>query len=104
MPIYSHSRISCFETCPLQYKLAYIDHIERDKESIEAFLGSRFHETMDYLYKDLKCKIHTVKELTDYFDSQWDKEWSDEITITKKGRTKEDYRNLGKRFVEDYYK
>lgn len=104
MPIYSHSRISCFETCPLQYKFAYIDRIEREKESIEAFLGSRFHETMEYLYKDLKCKPHTLKELTDYFDLQWDKNWSDEITIIKKGRTKTDYKNLGKRFVEDYYK
>lgn len=104
MPIYSNSRISCFETCPLQYKFAYIDRIERDKEAIETFLGSRFHETMELLYKDLKCKIRTLKELTDYFDSQWDKEWADEIAITKKGRTKEDYKNLGKRFVEDYYK
>ena len=104
MTIYSNSRLSCFETCPLQYKLAYIDRIDREKESIEAFLGSRFHETMELLYRDLKCKAHTLKELTDYFDSQWDKEWSDEITIIKKGRTKEDYRNLGRRFVEDYYK
>ena len=104
MTVYSHSRLSCYETCPLQYKLHYIDGIEREKESIEAFLGSRFHETMELLYRDLKCKIYTLKELTDYFDSQWDKEWSDEITITKKDRTREDYKALGKRFIEDYYK
>ena len=104
MPIYSNSRLSCYETCPLQYKFAYIDGIKREEEAIETFLGSRFHETMEYLYKDLKCKVHTLKELTNYFDSQWDKEWSDEIAITKRDRTKEDYKNLGKRFVEDYYK
>jgi RecB family exonuclease len=104
MTVYSHSRLSCYETCPLQYKLHYIDGIEREKESIEAFLGSRFHETMEYLYKDLKCKIYTLKELTDYFESKWDKEWSDEITITKKDRTKTDYKALGRRLIEDYYK
>ncbi|MBI3815566.1 MAG: PD-(D/E)XK nuclease family protein, partial [Nitrospinae bacterium] len=25
MPIYSHSRLSTYETCPLKYKLQYID-------------------------------------------------------------------------------
>lgn len=104
MPIYSNSRLSCFENCPLQYKLSYIDGIEREKASVEAFLGSRFHETMEYLYKDLKYKIYTLKELTDYYDSQWDKEWSDDVAITKKDRTQKDYKSLGKKFIEDYYK
>lgn len=104
MPIYSHSRLSCFEICPLQYKLAYIDKIDRETAGIEAFVGSRFHETMEHLYKDLKFKTYTLKELLDYYEEQWDKEYNDEIVITKKDRTAKDYKNIGKKCIEDYYK
>lgn len=50
MPIYSHSRLSTFEQCPNKYKLHYIDKVETEAEqSIEAFLGSRAHETLEKL-------------------------------------------------------
>jgi putative RecB family exonuclease len=104
MSIYSHSRLSCFEDCPLKYKFFYIDKIEREQEGIEAFMGSRFHEAMQKLYKDLKCKTYSLGELLNYYESQWDKEYSDAIIVTKKDRTAEDYRNIGKKCIEDYYK
>jgi len=104
MPIYSHSRLGTFETCPLQYKFSYIDKIDRDKQGIEAFVGSRFHDTMEKLYKDLKFKTYSLKELLDYYEEQWDKEYTDEIVITKKDRTVKDYKNIGRKCIEDYYK
>ncbi len=104
MPIYSHSRLGCFETCPLKYKLSYIDKIDRDEQGIEAFLGSRFHEAMEKLYKDLKFKTYSQKELLSYYETQWDKEYSDAVIVTKKNRTPEDYKNIGRKCIEDYYK
>jgi putative RecB family exonuclease len=104
MPIYSHSRLGTFETCPLQYKFSYIDKIEREQEGVEAFLGSRVHEAMELLYKELKFKTYTVKELLDWYEAQWRKEWHDQIIITKKNRTQNDYYALGKKCIEDYYK
>ncbi len=104
MPIYSHSRLECFENCPLQFKLIYIDNIKRQEEGIEAFLGSCFHETMEKLYKDLKCKTYSLKELLEHYESLWDKGYNDLIIITKKDRTAEDYKNIGKKCIEDYYK
>lgn len=104
MPIYSHSRLECFENCPLNFKFSYIDKIKREEEGIEAFLGARFHEVMEKLYKDLKCKTYSLKELLLYYETLWDKEWSDTVVITKKDRTAEDYKNIGRRCVEDYYK
>jgi putative RecB family exonuclease len=104
MPIYSHSRLSTFETCPLQYKLSYIDKIKREQEGIEAFLGSLFHEVMEWLYKDFKYKIHTVEELIAFYRVQWQKNWHDQIIITKKDKTQHDYYALGEKCVEDYYK
>ncbi len=104
MTIYSHSRLECFENCPLQFKLSYIDKIKREEEGIEAFTGSRFHETMERLYKDLKCREYSLKDLLDYYESQWDKEYNDAVIITKKDRTAQDYRNIGRKCIEDYYK
>lgn len=37
MPVYSHSRIETFETCPLKYKFKYVDGIRKEEESVEAF-------------------------------------------------------------------
>lgn len=104
MPIYSHSKLSCFETCPLKYKFIYIDKIERDTKGIEAFVGSRFHEVMEKLYKDLSCKTFSLEELLDFYNSKWAKEWTDDVIVTKKDRTAQDYKNIGKKCIEDYYK
>ena len=42
MPVYSHSRLATYETCPQQYKLRYIDRIQppEGEEGIEAFLAA----------------------------------------------------------------
>lgn len=103
MSVYSHSRLSTFENCPLAFKLHYIDRIKREEEGVEAFVGSRFHETMEVLYKELKFKTCTLKDLLDFYKNKWDKEWHKAVIITRKDRTKADYYNLGKKCIEDYY-
>jgi len=52
MPEYSISQLGKFEECALQYKFIYVDKIKRDEEGIEAFLGQRFHDAMEWLYKE----------------------------------------------------
>jgi putative RecB family exonuclease len=39
--MYSHSRLSAYEACPLKYRYAYVDRVklERMPESVEAFMG-----------------------------------------------------------------
>lgn len=104
MTIYSHSRLSTYETCPLQYKLQYIDKIPSEEEGIEAFMGKRIHETMEKLYKDLiLSKMNTVEELVQFYNEQWDKEWHDDVFIQKENMTAEDYRKTGERAIRDYY-
>ena len=104
MVIYSHSRIGTFENCPLQYKFNYIDKIKREEESIEAFLGSRFHEIMEKLYRDLKFRIYTLEELLCYYEDQWSRNYNENILIVNKERIADDYRNLGRKCIVDYYK
>jgi len=102
--IYSHSRLSTFETCPLQYKFAYIDNIERVGQSIEAFLGSRFHEVMHKFYENLHDRAYSLDELISYYVSQWNREYNPKITIVNKRRSAEEYMDIGRRCIRSYYR
>jgi len=105
MAVYSHSRLSCYEQCPQKYKLQYIDKVETEvEESIEAFLGSRVHETLEKLYRDLSYqKINTIDELLDFFRSEWEKNWDNSIVIVKEEYGPENYLKMGEKFITDYY-
>jgi len=105
MPTYSHSQLSTYQTCPHQYKLAYIDKIEVETEGIEAFMGSRVHEALEKLYRDLKVtKLNTLEELLSFYHQSWEKNWNDMIQIVRKDYSAEDYRHLGEKCITDYYK
>jgi len=103
MTIYSHSRLEAFKKCPLKYKFNYIDKIKRKEEGIEAFLGSRFHGVMEKIYKDLPFRKYSLDELLDIYKDNWDKKYHDKIIIAKKERKAKDYKEIGKKFIEDYY-
>jgi putative RecB family exonuclease len=105
MTIYSHSRLSAFETCPLQYRLRYVDKIKIDEsETIEAFMGSRVHETLEKLYKDLRLsKPNSPEELLSFYDDVWLKNYSEDIKIVKKGYTSQNYKDTGAKCIREYY-
>ena len=105
MPTYSHSRISTYETCPLQYKYQYLDHIKtKQEDTIECFLGSKVHEVLEKLYKDVMHeKIIPLKELLAYYNKIWKENWNDNIKINKEEYTQENYRKMGIRYITDYY-
>lgn len=105
MPTYSHSQLSTYETCPHQYKLAYIDKIEVETEGIEAFMGSRVHDTLEKLYRDLKVtKLNTLEDLLNFYHQSWEKNWNETVQIIRKEYSTEDYRRLGEKCITDYYK
>ena len=104
MPIYSHSQLSTYEQCPLKYRLNYRDKIKRDIEGVEAFLGSRVHDTLKKCYDDARLtKVNSLNDLFSYYDNIWQKNWHDSIVITKKDLTQEHYQALGKKMIETYY-
>ena len=104
MPTYSHSQLSTYEHCPHQYKLAYIDKIEVETEGVEAFMGSRVHDTLEKLYRDLKVtKLNPLEDLILFYNQVWEKNWNGMIQIVRKGVTAEDYRRLGEKCLTDYY-
>ena len=105
MTAYSNSRINCFYQCPYKYKLQYIDRIKVEvPDTIETYMGRLVHEVMEKLYKDLQYqKKNTKKELLDYFEKLWSGKWSDKIVIVKKDYTTDNYKDMGRKYISDYY-
>jgi putative RecB family exonuclease len=105
MPTFSHSRIGTFEQCHLKYKYGYIDNLKTEKEKgVEAFMGSRVHEALEKLYKDMLFeKFMSLQEVLDYFNKLWKENWNDSVKINKKEYTQENYRKMGERCLTDFY-
>ncbi|MFH1133696.1 MAG: PD-(D/E)XK nuclease family protein [Nanoarchaeota archaeon] len=105
MPIYSHSRLQTFEQCKLKFKFEYIDKVETEiEDTAEAFLGTRVHETLQKLYKDLKLgKKDSLAELHAWYDGEWERNWNDKVLIVREGLAVGHYRALGRKFISDYY-
>ncbi|MFW6450480.1 MAG: RecB family exonuclease, partial [Nanoarchaeota archaeon] len=105
MAVYSHSRISCFEQCPLKFKFAYIEKLEPEiKDTIESFLGCRVHEALEKLYTDMKFeKFLSEDELIDHFNKIWDDEWHDEIGFVREYPA-ENYKRMGEEYLRQYYR
>jgi putative RecB family exonuclease len=105
MPLYSHSRLQTFEDCPQKYKFKYIDKIEKpEEESIEAFVGSRVHDVLEKLYKDLqRCKLNSLDDLLVFYGKEWKKEWTPSIKIVNQGLTPENYFDYGAKCIRNYY-
>jgi len=103
--VYSHSRLSCYEQCPQKYKLKYVDRVETEiEQSIEAFLGSGVHETLEKLYRDIGYqKLNTLEKLLEIFHDEWKKNWDDSIVIVKEEYGPENYLKMGEKFITDYY-
>jgi putative RecB family exonuclease len=107
MPTYSHSRLSTYENCPQQYKLKYIDRIKTPEaeEGIEAFLGSRVHDVLEKLYKELiLTKLNTLDDLLNFYRTEWGKNWHENVIIVKKNFTKDHYHDTGLEAINNYYK
>lgn len=103
-PIYSHSRLEAFESCALKYKFRYIDKIEKKEQGVEAFVGSRVHETLRKLHDDLRAR-HTVtlQELLDFYRAQWNKNWGPQVKIVRRGESAKSYFQYGGQCIRTYY-
>lgn len=107
MPTYSHSRIETFRHCPRKYFFRYIAKIELPEppEQIATFLGSRVHDALEHLYERVsKGIVPTVESLRGRLDQEWASHWTPAVVIHDRGATPDDYRLLGWRCIERYYK
>jgi putative RecB family exonuclease len=105
MVLYSHSRLSTFEQCPLKFKFRYIDKLEPEiKQSIEGFLGNKVHDSLEFIYREA-CKGRTVEldELIEFYIQVWNKEYTNEIKVIKEELNAEHYFEKGVKFLIDYF-
>lgn len=103
--IFSHSRLSCFEQCPLKFRYKYIDKVKTEtEETIEAFLGKRVHESLEKIYRDLKLEnLRSLDEILEFFNSKWEKNWDENKIIVNGKIGIEERKNMGERFLSGYY-
>lgn len=104
--IYSYSRLWLFENCPEAYKIKYIDKTFPEiPKSIEAFLGGMVHDSLEWLYNEIKqskdSKDIQMDDLIKHFVENWTSNFSQELRINW-GKA-EDYFNKGVKFLIDYY-
>lgn len=107
MAIYSHSRLSTFEQCPLKFKYKYIDKIKPQIEkTIEAHLGEAVHKTLEWLYNSVKENPEntpSMDELIEVYIKNWKENFSKEILIVKNGMNYNDYFNKGVEYLANYF-
>ncbi|MBZ0170622.1 PD-(D/E)XK nuclease superfamily protein [Candidatus Methylomirabilis lanthanidiphila] len=103
-PVYSASRLSTYESCPLQFRYRYIDRIPRTEESIEAYLGSRVHEALSVLYHTVqRGGGPSLSDLLKDYHRQWGECWHNQVKIVKQDRSIDHYKEFGERCLVNYY-
>jgi hypothetical protein len=73
---FSHSSLSSYEQCPARYKFSYVDNINKPYESIESFLGRRVHESLEFLYSEIRGGFLPLFDgVIDHFTKGWNEKW-----------------------------
>jgi len=104
-PVYSHSRISSFANCPLQYRYRYIDKLKSPVEGVEAFVGKIVHEVLEALYADLgRARASSAEDYTALFRNLWRQRATSSLRIVRENMTPEAYRDLGVRCIENFFR
>ena len=103
--VYSHSRLSSFETCPQKFQYRYLWKIPAESESIEGFVGKRVHEVLERLYKtaaggrvpSLPKVLWRYRQL---FEEAYD---AKRVRIVRAGTPLRHYVELGEHCLSNYY-
>jgi RecB family exonuclease len=101
---YSHSRLSLFEECRLRYRLKYVDRVKRDLEGVEAFLGSRVHEALEALYRDVMMgRTPSCEYVLEDYRRAWDARWSPGVVVASDRYRPADYLAAGEECLRRYH-
>lgn len=105
MPLYSYSRIGCFENCPRQYKFRYIEKPDIIKpEGVEAFMGKMVHETLEKCYSLAQHgRVMADEELLAYYRRRWNESLPENLKVVREDMTAEDYYNAGAEALRKYH-
>jgi len=87
---FSFSKINTYKNCPQKYKINYINKVRKNHESIEAFMGKRVHEVLEWFY--YKRNTHTASFypfdiLLEKYNDIWTNQWHNDIYLAKQNYT-----------------
>jgi len=100
--VFSHSKLWLFENCAEAYKIKYIDKKWPDMpKSVELFLGSLVHESLEWLYHAVKNREIELDDLISHFANNWANEYGEDVRI-RNGKAQQ-YFDKGVKFLIDYY-
>ncbi len=105
MTAYSPSRLNAYRECPLKYRFGYVDGIRKPGEPIEAFTGTRVHETLQE-FVDVRSRFGKelgFEDVSRIFRRKWDENYHGDVTIRREYMTPEDYRNKGLDFLRKFF-
>lgn len=104
--IYSHSRLSSFESCPKKFEYRYILKLPSDTEGIEGFMGKRVHEVLERLYTFTDDgKLPSLGRVLERFRLWWDEHYdASRVRIVRTENDAEHYRLIGERCLTNYYR
>ena len=102
---FSYSQLNTFKTCAQKYKIIYLDGVRKEHESIEAFMGNRVHEVLEWLYnhENMKKPYMTFDGLCQTYDDLWKMKWHHQIFIADARKKSDFYYSIGKRCLANYY-
>ena len=102
---FSYSRFSTFDQCPARYRMIYLDGRPKAGESIEAYLGSRLHETLEWLYRERSQSREVVFDaLLQRYRELWREAWHAYIHIANPAWQTDDYYQLGQRSLAGFFR
>ncbi len=83
----------------------YVDGVRKPHESIEAFMGKRVHEVLEWVYeKENRSKSFlTFDSLCNTYDELWVQNWHKNIYIADYKNPSDFYYSIGKRCLSNYY-
>ena len=100
--MYSYSKLWLYENCPEYYRLKYIDKKLPDlPRSMPPFLGNMVHESLEWLYFQIKNREVGINDLIEDYTERWINNFTEDIVISK-GDAASNF-NKGVKFLIDYY-
>lgn len=102
--VYSISRVATFDDCRLRYKYQYVDRLKAERETIEAYMGSRVHEALQELYGSVRNGVVKPREwLLETYEGLWEKNLTAAVKVVRTEYAPDDYRRKGQKCLEDYH-
>jgi len=79
--VFSYSKLNTYKSCPQKFKFIYLQSIRKEDEGIEAYMGKRVHEVLEWVYLHHLDKYLTFDRLHDKFDEFWVDNWHNSIYV-----------------------